>query len=156
MEASVGITSPKDDSLVAFIDEVTRCKFTVSMRRFGEFLGRLEFAARIFPWLKAHLASLYSWAAPVDRSTVATVLKLFRLVLKFIKQELTTQSYMLKVRAVWNQQGEQFRSDAKCEVGAVTFGGCKKMAGGSHSLSGRKMCPPYLFKADGLWPQLSS
>ena len=78
-EVAIGIVARRGESLSNFNVEMSRNGFTVSMRLFAEFRGRLGFVARVLTWLKPFLAPLYTWSAALDRSTVATAPKLRRL-----------------------------------------------------------------------------
>ena len=84
----MGVTAKRGLWLLNFIKEMEEARYTVHMRRFGEFLGRLAFLARVLVWLKAHLAPLYSWAAALAKGTVATAPRMVVLVLKFISRQL--------------------------------------------------------------------
>ena len=92
-----------------------RNSYTVSTHRFAEFLGRLGFVARVFPWLKPQPSPLYSWSAAIDWGTVATAPKMIRLVLLYIERELSQVSFLHDVRKPWKSRGEVFRTDAKCD-----------------------------------------
>lgn len=90
----IGVAQKRGAWLVEFIQDMQTNRYTVSMRKFGEFLGRLGFLSRVLVWLKAYLSPLYSWSAALDRSTVATALKMVRLVLKFILAQLKGCNFM--------------------------------------------------------------
>ena len=89
-EVAVGIVVRRGTWLSDFIGEMSQSGFTVSMRLFAEFLGRLGFVARVLTWLKPFLAPLYSWSAALDGGTVATAPKLVRVVLVFITRGNST------------------------------------------------------------------
>ena len=144
----LGIARKRGDALCQFVQEMKRNSYTVSMRRFAEFLGRLGFVARVFPWLKPQLSPLYSWSAAIDRGTVATAPKMIRLVLLYIERELSQVSFLHDVRKPWKSRGEVFRTDAKCDLGFVVFGG-HDFSGRWFSLRVTRQEAPYLFKDDG-------
>ena len=77
---SLGVNERRGAWLLEFLSSLKKDKFTVHMRRFAEFLGRLGFVSRVLCWMKPHLAPLYTWSAALDKGTVATMPKLVRLV----------------------------------------------------------------------------
>ena len=103
--------------------ELERNKYTVPMRDFNEFLGRLGFVARILVWIKPHLAPLYSWSAALDRGCVATAPKMVRLVIHYLRMQLEVLTRRLSSAAPVKASSEEFRTDAKCERGRVVLGG---------------------------------
>ena len=70
---SLGITEKRGAWLLEFLENLKRDRFTVHMRRFAEFLGRLGFVIRVLCWMKPHLAPLYTWSTALDKGTVATM-----------------------------------------------------------------------------------
>ena len=145
----LGITKRRGDWLINFIDELAKSGGTIYMRRFNEFLGRLGFVARVLTWLKPFLAPLYAWSAALDRSTVATAPRLVLLVLRFLKGQLCDRTYMHTCVKPEVLQGEQFRTDAKCEVGRVVLGGHCVNDGRWFSLELTPAQAPFLFKPSG-------
>ena len=65
--AALGITEKRGAWLLEFLENLKRDRFTVHMRRFAEFLGRLGFVSRVLCWMKPHLAPLYTWSAALDK-----------------------------------------------------------------------------------------
>ena len=120
---TIGISQKRADWLQAFMMELERNKYTVPMRDFNEFLGRLGFVARILVWIKPHLAPLYSWSAALDRGCVATAPKMVRLVIRYLKSQLEALTRRLSSSAPLRAASEEFRTDAKCERGRVVLAG---------------------------------
>ena len=145
----MGVTAKRGLWLLNFIKEMEEARYTVHMRRFGEFLGRLAFLARVLVWLKAHLAPLYSWAAALAKGTVATAPRMVVLVLKFIFRQLADCSFMYSCHRPIRLLGEQFRTDAKCAQGFVVLGVHHLATGRWFSLRLDPEQAPYLFKPDG-------
>lgn len=145
----LGISAKRGRWLLEFIEEMSKSNRTVSMRRFGEFLGRLGFVARVLVWLKAHLAPLYSWASALDRSTVATAPKLVWLVLKFLSKQLDNSNFLYSALRPLRFPTEVFRTDAKCADHYVVLGGVELGSGRWFSLRLTKEETPYLFKSTG-------
>ena len=145
----MGVTAKRGLWLLNFIKEMEEARYTVHMRRFGEFLGRLAFLARVLVWLKAHLAPLYSWAAALAKGTVATAPRMVVLVLKFISMQLADCSFMYSCHRPIRLLEEQFRTDAKCAQGVVVLGGHHLATGRWFSLRLEPEQAPYLFKPDG-------
>ena len=145
----LGISAKRGRWLLEFIEEMSKSNRTVSMRRFGEFLGRLGFVARVLVWLKAHLAPLYSWASALDRSTVATAPKLVWLVLKFLSKQLDNSSFLYSALRPLKFPTEVFRTDAKCADHYVVLGGVELGSGRWFSLRLTKEETPFLFKSTG-------
>ena len=120
---TIGLSQKRADWLQAFMMELERNKYTVPMRDFNEFLGRLGFVARILVWIKPHLAPLYSWSAALDRGCVATAPKMVRLVIRYLKSQLEALTRRLSSSAPLRAASEEFRTDAKCERGRVVLAG---------------------------------
>ena len=148
-KCQMGVTEKRGQWLVSFVKEMEEARFTVHMRRFGEFLGRLAFLARVLVWLKAHLAPLYSWAAALDKGTVATAPRMVVLVLRFIVLQLGGCHFMYSCRRPQYLREEQFRTDAKCAQGYVVLGGHHLSTGRWFSIKVRPEQAPFLFKPDG-------
>ena len=146
---SLGINERRGAWLLEFLASLKKDKFTVHMRRFAEFLGRLGFVSRVLCWMKPHLAPLYTWSAALDKGTVATMPKLVRLVCLYIEQQLMAKTFMYSCKRPCVIEGDLFRTDAKCETGKVTFGGYHLGDGRWFSLSVSPSEAPYLFKANG-------
>ena len=146
---SLGVNERRGAWLLEFLSSLKKDKFTVHMRRFAEFLGRLGFVSRVLCWMKPHLAPLYTWSAALDKGTVATMPKLVRLVCMYIEQQLMAKSFMYSCKRPHVIEGDLFRTDAKCETGKVTFGGYHLVDGRWFSLSVSPFEAPYLFKANG-------
>ena len=122
-ECLMGITQRRGEWLVPFVEEMQLAKGVVLTRRFNEFVGRMGFVSRVLLWLKPFMAPLYSWAAALGRSSVATAPCLVSLVLRFLKEQLQDCTYMHTCRRPKTTAGEIFRTDAKCETGRVVLGG---------------------------------
>jgi hypothetical protein len=122
-ECLMGITQRRGEWLVPFVEEMQLAKGVVLTRRFNEFVGRMGFVSRVLLWLKPFMAPLYSWAAALGRSSVATAPRLVSLVLRFLKEQLQDCTYMHTCRRPKTTAGEIFRTDAKCETGRVVLGG---------------------------------
>ena len=146
---SLGVNERRGAWLLEFLASLKKDKFTVHMRRFAEFLGRLGFVSRVLCWMKPHLAPLYTWSAALDKGTVATMPKLVRLVCMYIEQQLMAKTFMYSCKRPHVIEGDLFRTDAKCETGKVTFGGYHLGDGRWFSLSVSPSEAPYLFKANG-------
>ena len=146
---SLGVNERRGAWLLEFLASLKKDKFTVHMRRFAEFLGRLGFVSRVLCWMKPHLAPLYTWSAALDKGTVATMPKLVRLVCLYIEQQLMAKTFMYSCKRPQVIEGDLFRTDAKCETGKVTFGGYHLGDGRWFSLSVSPSEAPYLFKANG-------
>ena len=146
---ALGINAKRGAWLLEFLASLKKDKFTVHMRRFAEFLGRLGFVSRVLCWMKPHLAPLYTWSAALDKGTVATMPKLVRLVCMYIEQQLLAKTFMYSCKRPLVIEGDLFRTDAKCETGKVTFGGYHLGDGRWFSLSASPSEAPYLFKANG-------
>ena len=148
-EVKLGITMKRGDWLLDFIASLKDNRYTVYMRRFNEFLGRLGFVSRVLTWLRPFLAPLYSWSSALDKSTVATSPKLVRMVIEFVEILLKKRRYMYTCLRPLALEQEQFRTDAKCADGYVILGG-------HHLLDGRwfsfRLLPgdaPFLFDGEG-------
>ena len=148
-EVVIGITAKRGAWLVNFIRELAKNGWTISMRRFAEFLGRLGFVARVICWLKPQLSPLYAWSAELNPSTVATAPKLVRLVLEFIRQQLSDTDHLFSARRPLSSSGEAFRTDAKCACGKVVLGGVDSSSGHWFCLVVTPQMAPFLFKENG-------
>ncbi|CAE6914886.1 PARP6, partial [Symbiodinium sp. CCMP2456] len=93
----VGISESRGQWLLKWISEARATKFMVSVRRFGEFLGRLGFVSRLLVWIKPHLAPLYAWKAAVSDSTVARLPDTAILALEYLN--ITFRDMTFKVSA---------------------------------------------------------
>ena len=91
---ALGINENRGAWLLEFLESLKRDKLTVHMRRFAAFLGRLGFVSRVLCWMKPHLSPLYTWSAALDKSTVATMPKLVRLVCMYTEQQLRARTFM--------------------------------------------------------------
>ena len=145
----LGISERRGRWLLAFLVEMEKSGYTVSMRRFSEFLGRLGFAARVLVWLKPHLAPLYSWTAALDRSTVATAPRLVKLVLFFLKRQFEGSGFLFSAQRPLHTGKELFRTDAKCADRLVVLGGVELDTGRWFSLRLEPSQAPFLFKPNG-------
>eukprot|EP00435_Cladocopium_sp_Y103_P061492 s851_g23.t1 len=121
---TIGISVKRAQWLKEFMLELERKRYTLPMRDFNEFLGRLGFVARILTWIKPHLAPLYSWSAALDRGKL---------------------SCARPVRAL----EEEFRTDAKCEQGRVVLAGHHMTSGQWFSFEVFPIHAPYLFDQNG-------
>ena len=146
---SLGITEKRGAWLLEFLENLKRDRFTVHMRRFAEFLGRLGFVSRVLCWMKPHLVPLYTWSAALDKGTVATMPKMVRLVCLYLQQQLMARSFMYFCRRPVTIPGDLFRTDAKYASGKVTFGGYHLHNGQWFSLSVGPIEALYLFKENG-------
>ena len=146
---ALGINEKRGAWLLEFLASLKKDRYTVHMRRFAEFLGRLGFVSRVLCWMKPHLAPLYTWSAALDKGTVATMPKLVRLVCMYIEQQLMAKTFMYSCKRPRVIEGDLSRTDAKCETGKVTFGGYHLGDGRWFSLSVSPSEAPYLFKANG-------
>ena len=106
---AIGVSSKRGKWLLDFLAEFRRRNFTIHMRRFSEFLGRLGFLCRVLLWVKPHLSPLYSWAAALDRSTVAKAPELVILTCLFLEEQLTEKQFMLCCRWPVGLKQEVFR-----------------------------------------------
>ena len=106
-----------------FMTELERRRYTLPMRDFNEFLGRLGFVARILVWIKPHLAPFYSWSAALDRGGVATAPKMVRLVLRYLQSQLEALTRRISSAAPLRTLAEEFRTGAKCEQGRIVLAG---------------------------------
>ena len=113
-QCRLGINEKRGKWLLACLEEMEKAGYTVSMGRFSEFLGRLGFVARVLVWLKPHLVPLYSWAAALDRSTVATAPRLVKLVLVFLKRQFEGKGFLYSAQGPLFIGKEIFRTDVKC------------------------------------------
>ena len=148
-ECLIGITKRRGEWLVAFVEEMQLSKGIVLMRRFNELVGRMGFVSRVLVRLKPFMAPLYSWAAALDRSSVATAPRLVFLVLRFLKDQLQDCTYMHTCKRPRTTAGEIFRTDAKCETGRVVLGGIHLEMGAWFSLEVLPHQAPFLFKDNG-------
>ena len=69
---SLGVTERRGAWLLEFLANLRNDRYTVHMRRFAEFLGRLGFVSRVLCWMKPHLAPLYTWSAALDWKSIGT------------------------------------------------------------------------------------
>ena len=145
----LGISDKRGRWLLAFLVEMEKSGYTVSMRRFSEFLGRLGFVARVLVWLKPHLAPLYSWTAALDRSTVATAPRLVKLVLIFLKRQFEGSGFLYSALRPLSTGKELFRTDAKCADRLVVLGGVELETGRWFSLRLGPEQAPFFFKPNG-------
>ena len=146
---AIGVSTKRGKWLLDFLAEFRRNNFTIHMRRFSEFLGRLGFLCRVLLWVKPHLSPLYSWAAALDRSTVAKAPKLVILTCLFLEEQLTEKQFMLCCRWPVELKQEVFRTDAKCEGGRIVLGGHGLGDGRWFSLEFGESDLPCLFKDGG-------
>lgn len=145
----LGISDKRGNWLLSFKKEMEQAKFTISMRRFTEFLGRLGFVARVLVWLKPHLAPLYSWAAALDRSTVASAPRLVRLVLLFLKRQFGNKGFLYSAQRPLQTGRELFRTGAKWAGNVVVLGGVELASGKRFSLKLTPSQAPFFFKSNG-------
>lgn len=123
---TIGISLKRAEWLKAFMTELERRRYTLPMRNFKEFLGRLGFVARILVWInppQPHLAPLYSWSAALDRGCVATAPKMVRLVLRYLQLQLEALTRRISSAAPPRTLAEEFRTDAKCEQVRIVLAG---------------------------------
>ncbi|CAE8625303.1 unnamed protein product, partial [Polarella glacialis] len=121
MNFSVGISLARSQCLTKWAVQVPRDGMA-DMRRFAEALGRLGFAAQVLLWAKPFLAPLYAWAAAAPSEATIRVPKMARLKLMFLEEQLRDGRHMLPCRKVWENHGEWFLTDAKCDDLKVALG----------------------------------
>ena len=141
---ALGITEKRGAWLLEFLENLKKDRFTVHMRRFAEFLGRLGFVSRVLCWMKPHLAPLCTWSAALEKGTAATMDKIVRLVCLYLQQQLVSRTFMHSCKRPVTIPGDLFRTDGK-----VTFGGYHLHCGHWFSLSVGPNEAPYLFKEKG-------
>ena len=146
---AVGISGKRGQWLLEFLEKFRRDSYTVYMRRFAEFLGRLSFVCRVLLWLRPHLAPLYSWSSALSKSTVATAPGLVKLVCRYLEAQFSKRSFMFSCKWPVVLKGDAFRTDAKCETGRVVFGGHSLLDDTWFSLEVDKATAPFMFKDDG-------
>ena len=149
----VGISESRGQWLLKWIREARAARFMVSVRRFGEFLGRLGFVSRLLVWIKPHLAPLYAWKAAVSESTVARLPDTVILALEYLSITFEDMTFKVSASRPIRNGGVSFRTDAKCADGFVVLGGwdCAATTQESRWLS-LKLTPleaPYLFDEKG-------
>ena len=120
---STGISPKRLAWVLTWIEEVERNNWMVTGRRFSEFLGRLNFVARLLSWIRPFLSPLFAFNAVLHRSTVARVPEMVYISLMFVRDELRTARGMQSVKQEWLAPREAFRTDPKCEPGRVVLGG---------------------------------
>ncbi|CAE8743401.1 unnamed protein product [Polarella glacialis] len=128
MNFSVGISLARFQWFAKWAVQVHR-DGVADMRRFAEALGRLGFAAQVHLWAKPFLAPLYVWSAAAPSEAIIRVPKM-----------------------VWENHGEWFRTDAKCDDFKVVLGrwvcknGTQTSQGKWFSLELGPAQAPWLFK----------
>ena len=90
---AVGISGKRGQWLLEFLESFRRDGYTVYMRKFAEFLGRLSFVCRVLLWLRPHLAPLYSWSSALSKSTVATAPGLVKLTCRYLESQLSRREF---------------------------------------------------------------
>ena len=120
---SVGLSPKRLAWVIGWIDECEGRNWFVVGRRFSEFLGRLNFVARLLTWVKPFLAPLFAFNAAIHRGTAARIPEMVHLSLLFIRGELKSSSGLQSARQFWVAPREAFRTDAKCEKGRIVLGG---------------------------------
>ena len=149
----VGISESRGQWLLKWIREARAARFMVSVRRFGEFLGRLGFVSRLLVWIKPHLAPLYAWKTAVSESTVARLPDTVILALEYLSITFEDMTFKVSASRPIRNGGVSFRTDAKCADGFVILGGwdCAATTQESRWFS-LKLTPleaPYLFDENG-------
>ena len=123
--ACAGISPKRTAWVLGWIEEVKGNNWFVQGRRLHEFLGRLNFVARVLTWIKPFLAPIYAFNAVLKRGTVARLPEMVYLTLIFISEQLEASKGMQSVLQEWMAPRETFRADAKCErVGSCWEVGC--------------------------------
>lgn len=145
----IGITKKRGEWVLSFLEDFERSNYTVSMRRFAEFLGRLGFVSRVVLWIKPHLAPLYAWASALDKGVVATAPKLVRMVCIYLRRQFSAKEFMFSVERPMHRTGDSFRTDAKCEQDGIVLGGYDCRDHHWFSLRLSREDAPWLFKSDG-------
>ena len=155
---TIGISLKRAQWLKGFMEELDQKRYTVPMRDFNEFLGRLGFVARILVWIKPHLAPLYSWSAALDRSCVATMPKMAKLVILYLKSQLVVLTRRLSTITPTKLHQEHFRTDAKCEQGRVVLAGHNLIDGRWFIIEAKPTQAEYLFdkKGESSWASASA
>ena len=110
--SSTGISPKRLAWVLTWIEEVERNNWMVTGRRFSEFLGRLNFVARLLSWIRPFLSPLFAFNAVLHRSTVARVPEMVFISLMFVRDELRTARGMQSVKQEWLAPREAFRTDA--------------------------------------------
>ena len=152
---AAGISPKRLQWVIEWINEVERGRWFVTGRRFSEFLGRLNFVARLLGWIRPFLAPLFAFNSVLRRSTVARMPELAHISLVYIRDELRATDGLQTVNQVWYAPREVFRTDAKCEPGRVVVAGWSTMQGLDtkqapwFSLEIKPNDLPFLFKEDG-------
>ena len=121
--ACAGISPKRTAWVLGWIEEVKGNNWFVQGRRLHEFLGRLNFVARVLTWIKPFLAPIYAFNAVLKRGTVARLPEMVYLTLIFISEQLEASKGMQSVLQEWMAPRETFRADAKCERGRIVLGG---------------------------------
>ena len=70
--------------MISWIDEVKGNNWFVQGRRLHEFLGRLNFVARVLTWIKPFLSPIFAFSAVLKKGTVARLPEMVHLSLLFI------------------------------------------------------------------------
>ena len=118
-----GISPKRTSWVMCWIDEVKGNNWFVQGRRLHEFLGRLNFVARVLTWIKPFLSPIFAFNAVLRKGTVARLPEMVHLSLLFIREQLELSQGMQSVLQEWKAPREAFRADAKCEQGRVVLGG---------------------------------
>ena len=118
-----GISPKRTSWVISWIDEVKGNNWFVQGRRLHEFLGRLNFVARVLTWIRPFLSPIFAFNAVLKKGTVARLPEMVHLSLLFIREQLEVSQGMQSVLQEWKAPREAFRADAKCERGRVVLGG---------------------------------
>ena len=146
---AVGVSGKRGQWLLEFLEKFRLDGYTVYMRRFAEFLGRLSFVCRVLLWLRPHLAPLYSWSAALSKSTVATAPGLVKMSCRYLESQLSKRRFLFSCKWPLVLKGDSFRTDAKCGTGCVVLGGHSLLDCTWSSLEVDKVVAPFMFKEDG-------
>ena len=122
-ESAAGISSKRTRWVTDWIDNAEASNWFVTGRRFGEFLGRLNFVSRVLTWVKPFLAPLYAFDAVLRKGTVARIPEMVFIALLYIREQLADSRGLHSVLQDWRAPREAFRTDAKCENNLVVLGG---------------------------------
>eukprot|EP00435_Cladocopium_sp_Y103_P006405 s3783_g2.t1 len=103
----VGLSERRSNWIVQWIRDAQANQGVVAHRSFVELVGRLVYASQVLTWLR----------------TVATMPRMVSVVLLFISSMLQDGYHRTSGKSPTRQEGQAFRTDAKCEEGRVVLGG---------------------------------
>ena len=126
---SAGLSPKRVKWVLEWIGNAEKNNWYVTGRGFSEFLGRLNFVARLLSWIRPFLAPLFAFNAVLRRGTVARLPAMAFISLCYVRDELKSSNGLQSVKQTWLAPRESFRTDAKCETGRVVLGGWSTKAG---------------------------